>query len=126
MQEINSKQTVLVVDDTPENIDVLDGILESKYRIKAATSGKIAIKIAKSHKPDLILLDIMMPEMDGYEVYRQLKSDERTRSIPIIFVTAKDDVDEDKLNGKFGPIESIMKPVEPDSLLLIVGKHLEE
>ncbi len=125
MEGIHAKQTVLVVDDTPENIDVLDGILESEYRIKAATSGKIALKIAKSHKPDLILLDIMMPEMDGYEVYRQLKTDESTRTIPVIFVTAKDDVDAEKVDEKFGPVESIMKPVEPNDVLSIVRKYLE-
>jgi CheY-like chemotaxis protein len=125
MGEINSRQTVLVVDDTPENIDVLDGILESEYRIKAATSGKIALKIAQSQKPDLILLDIMMPEMDGYEVYRLLKANESTRSIPVIFVTARDDVDREKVDEKSGPIESILKPVEPYDVLSIVRKYLE-
>jgi CheY-like chemotaxis protein len=125
MGEKKSRQTVLVVDDTPENIDVLDGILESEYRIKAATSGKIALKIAQSQKPDLILLDIMMPEMDGYEVYRLLKANESTRSIPVIFVTARDDVDQEKVDEKLGPIESILKPVEPYDVLSIVRKYLE-
>ncbi len=125
MHERESRQTVLVVDDTPDNIDVLDGILGSDYRIKAATSGRIALKIAKTQRPDLILLDIMMPEMDGYEVYRKLKADDDTRSIPVVFVSAKNDISEGGFGGEFGDIESISKPVEPDEVMSIVRKHLE-
>lgn len=90
MSELNEKLTVLVVDDTPENIDVLRGVLKDEYKVKAAVSGERALKIANGeNKPDIILLDIMMPEMDGYEVCQRLKSDITTRQIPIIFITAK-------------------------------------
>ena len=85
----SQKQTILVVDDTPENIDVLSGILNQEYRVKVALNGERALKIAASDSPpDLILLDVMMPGMDGYEVCRRLKGDEATHDIPVIFVTA--------------------------------------
>src|SRR3989338_6169656 len=82
------KNTLLVVDDTPENIDVLCGILGADYAIKIANGGQLALKIAAAQHPDLILLDVMMPEMDGYEVCSQIKENEATRHIPVIFVTA--------------------------------------
>ena len=76
---MEKKETILVVDDTPENIDVLFGVLSEEYKVKAAPSGAKALKIARSERPpDLILLDIMMPEMDGYEVCRRLKENEQT------------------------------------------------
>ncbi len=75
----SEKQTVLVVDDAPENIDILVGTLKEKYNVKAAINGEMAIKIAQAKPPDIILLDIVMPEMDGYEVCRQLKADYITR-----------------------------------------------
>jgi putative two-component system response regulator len=74
MSENQSKQSILAVDDTPENLDVVKGILSPDYTVKAAINGKMALKIAESQSPDLILLDIMMPEMDGYEVCKRLKS----------------------------------------------------
>ena len=83
------RPTVLAVDDTPENLDVVKGILSDDYHIKVAVNGHIALKIAQSQSPDLILLDIMMPEIDGYEVCRQLKADPVTKDIPVIFLTAK-------------------------------------
>ena len=108
------KPSILVVDDTPENIDLLVGILKSDYRIKAAKNGEKALKIARMpEKPDLILLDIMMPGIDGYEVCRQLKEDYTTRHIPIIFVTAKISV-EDELRGfELGAVDYIAKPISP-------------
>jgi putative two-component system response regulator len=82
--------TVLVVDDTPENIDLLVEILKDDYKVKAARNGEQGLKIARLPiAPDLILLDIMMPGIDGFEVCRQLKEDPTTSDIPIIFVTAK-------------------------------------
>ena len=95
LDEANRK-TVLIVDDTHEELDVLRGILHGHYTVKVATNGRQALKVALSDKPpDLILLDVMMPEMDGYEVCRLLKEDERTRKIPIIFLTAKSEVEEE-------------------------------
>ncbi len=92
MSETKGTNTVLVVDDAPENIDLLDGVLNQDYKIKVALNGEKALKIAGSENPpDIILLDIEMPGMDGYEVCRSLKADPQTRDNPIIFVTAKSD-----------------------------------
>ncbi len=92
MSDTGRTSTVLVVDDTPENIDLLDGVLNQDYKIKVALNGEKALIIAGSENPpDIILLDIEMPGMVGYEVCRRLKADPQTRDIPIIFVTAKSD-----------------------------------
>jgi len=114
------RRTVLVVDDAPENIQVLSAILQPSYKVKAATSGERALKIARSDKPpDLILLDIMMPEMDGYEVCRQLKSDEQTRTIPVIFVTGMSDEAEQQKGLELGAAAYLIKPVEPGEVLAV-------
>ena len=90
MAQDGSKPKILIVDDTPENIQVIMETLKDQYAIVAAINGEKALKMAVAEpKPDLILLDIMMPGMDGYEVCRRLKADEQARDIPIIFVTAK-------------------------------------
>lgn len=108
------KATILVVDDTPENIDVLTGILKQDFKIKAALNGQVALKIANgSHKPDLILLDVMMPEIDGHEVCRQLKRNPDTAHIPIIFVTAKTEVVDEQTGFELGAVDYITKPVSP-------------
>ena len=84
------RQTVLVVDDTPDNLTLMSGLLKDLYRVRVANGGERALKIGLSDDPpDLILLDIMMPEMDGYEVCRQLKANPAARKIPIIFVTVQ-------------------------------------
>ncbi|MCL1093636.1 response regulator [Shewanella kaireitica] len=107
------QQTLLVVDDTPANIDVLAGMLKDDYQIKVAKNGEIALKIAQRLPLDLILLDIMMPGIDGFEVCRRLKSDHTTRHIPIIFVTAKITA-EDELKGlELGAVDYITKPFNP-------------
>jgi putative two-component system response regulator len=111
------KQTILVVDDAPANIDVLSGILSNSYKIKAATNGPKALKIAFSTPPDLILLDIMMPDMDGYEVCRKLKNDPRTKNIPVIFVTAKGEVADETHGFELGAVDYIVKPVSPPIVL---------
>jgi len=93
------QKLILVVDDTPLNISVITGALKDTYRTKVATSGAKALAIAVAdEKPDLILLDVMMPEMDGYEVCRRLKADPTTREIPVIFLTAQTDA-EDETHG---------------------------
>jgi len=113
-------QIVLVVDDTPENIQVLTAILKPFYKVKAATSGERALKIARSDKPpDLILLDIMMPEMDGYEVCRQLKADEHTGAIPVIFVTGMSDATDRQKGLALGAAAFLTKPVDPDEVLAL-------
>jgi putative two-component system response regulator len=109
-----SKATILLVDDTPANIDVLRSILRDDYQVKVATSGERALKIAHSVPlPDLILLDIMMPLMDGYEVCALLKADYRTRHIPVIFVTAMGETEDETRGFDVGGVDYITKPVSP-------------
>lgn len=117
--------TILVVDDTPENIDVLKGILGATYKVKAALNGKTAIKIASATpQPSLILLDVMMPDMDGHEVCRILKSDPGTAHIPIIFVTAKSEVEDETLGFSLGAVDYITKPVSPPIVKSRIANHL--
>ena len=112
--ELYSKPTLLVVDDIPENIDVLVASLREEFRIKVALNGPRALSIAKqSPKPDLILLDVMMPDMDGYEVCRRLKADPVTANIPVIFVTAKHDVQDEERGFAIGAADYIAKPISP-------------
>ncbi|MEN8177662.1 MAG: two-component system response regulator [Pseudomonadota bacterium] len=119
------KQLILVVDDTPDNIDVLVGILRSEYEIKAALNGEKALKIANADpKPDMILLDIMMPGVDGYEVCRRLKADPATSNIPVIFVTAKDDIANEKLGFELGAVDYITKPISPPVVEARLRTHL--
>jgi len=119
------KQIVLVVDDTPENIDVMSGILRSDYKVKAALSGQKALKIAQSTPaPDIILLDVMMPEMDGYDVCRELKSNSQTASIPVIFVTAKDTESDETFGLDLGAVDYITKPISPAIVQARVKTHL--
>ena len=106
-----NKRLVLIVDDTPTNVAVVSGVLKDSYRTKVATNGEKALAIANgAEKPDLILLDVMMPGMDGYEVCRRLKDNPATRDIPIIFLTAKtEEVDEEK-GFDVGAVDYIHKP----------------
>lgn len=117
--------TVLAVDDTPDNLALLTGVLRDRYRIKVANSGEKALRIARSDTPpDLILLDVMMPEMDGYEVCRRLKSDAATRDIPVIFVTAKSEVEDETLGLELGAVDYLSKPISPAIVLARVRNHL--
>lgn len=118
------KQTILIVDDISENIDVLNVILNEDYDVKVAINGMMALKITQKLKPDLILLDIMMPGMDGYEVCEHLKDDLETRKIPIIFVTAKDQVIDEAHGFEVGAVDYITKPVSPPIVLARVKTHL--
>ncbi|HPR96574.1 MAG TPA: response regulator [Thermotogota bacterium] len=105
------KYSVLLVDDIKENLDILNEILKDEYKIKAATNGETALRIAEQFKPDIILLDIIMPGMDGYEVCQRLKENPITRKIPVIFVTAKDE-DVDEARGfELGAADYISKPI---------------
>lgn len=108
------KQTVLIVDDQPTCIDVIKSCLEDDYQITAALSGKRAIKVAANYpKPDLILMDVMMDEMDGYAVCRELKNNPKTSDIPIIFVTAKHETDAEERAFMAGAVDFIGKPISP-------------
>jgi signal transduction histidine kinase/CheY-like chemotaxis protein len=120
------KPTVLVVDDTNDNLTFLSNLLKSTYRVKVANSGEKALKIIKSDSPpDLVLLDIMMPDMDGYEVCRQIKADTRTQKIPIIFLTAKSDIDDEVKGLEFGASDYITKPISPPILLSRIKVHIK-
>jgi putative two-component system response regulator len=119
------KQTVLVVDDAPENILLLDEILNDTYKVRAARSGQIALGIAQSAvRPDLILLDVMMPEMDGFETCRRLKYHELSRHIPVIFVTALGEVADEAQGFELGAVDYIHKPVSPPLVKARVRTHL--
>ena len=118
-------KTLLVVDDAPDNIQLLSGLLKAKYKIKAATSGEKALVIArKSPPPDLILLDVMMPGMDCYEVCRQLQADPLTRSIPVVFVTGHATEEEQQRGLAMGAAAYLSKPVAPQELLSTVERIL--
>lgn len=119
------KRKILIVDDVPTNITVLTEILMSDYKMVCATNGADALKLAVSSVPDLILLDIMMPEMDGYEVCRQLKSDDRTQNIPVIFLTAKREEDDEVKGLELGAVDYISKPFSSVILKHKVRIHME-
>ncbi|HIJ83606.1 MAG: two-component system response regulator [Magnetococcales bacterium] len=120
-----SKKTILIVDDVPDNLYVLQRMLSSHYRVQIATNGRIAIKIALSPtQPDLILLDVMMPELDGYETCRLLKQQERTRDIPILFVTARSEAEDETRGFELGAADYLVKPVSPPVVLARVRTHL--
>lgn len=125
MEDAEKKPTILIVDDTPDNITLLCSLLSEKYKNKVATSGPKALKIAQSDpKPDLILLDIMMPGMDGYEVCRQLKADPATEDIPVIFLTAKSQEGDETKGFGLGAVDYITKPIVPPILEARVHTHL--
>ncbi|MDQ1300084.1 MAG: cyclic di-GMP phosphodiesterase, partial [Chloroflexota bacterium] len=110
----DQRKCVLVVDDTPANIAVVSGVLKDLYRTKVATSGQRALGVARGNdRPDLILLDIMMPEMDGYAVCRELKADPATADIPVIFLTAKTEVEDEAAGLNLGAVDYIHKPFSP-------------
>jgi putative two-component system response regulator len=121
----NERECVLVVDDTPANLDLMKVILQNDYRVKIATNGANALRLARQAPPDLILLDIMMPDMDGYEVCRQLKTDVVTRKIPVIFVTAMGDVDDERRGFEVGAVDYITKPVSPPIVQARVRAQLD-
>jgi response regulator RpfG family c-di-GMP phosphodiesterase len=119
------RQIVLIVDDTPEHITLVNSLLKDLYRIKVATSGEKALEIAFSKDPpDLILLDIEMPEMHGYEVIRHLKSESQTADIPVIFLTAKSDIEYEERGFELGAVDFITKPISPPILLARVQTQL--
>ena len=122
--ELSGKCTVLVVDDTPGNLSLMSDLLRPDYKVKLAPTGERALQIVTAEKPDLILLDIMMPEMDGYEVCRRLKAAAATRDIPVIFLTARSDTDDERAGLALGAVDYITKPISPPILLARVNTHL--
>ncbi|WP_063332950.1 response regulator [Marinomonas sp. TW1] len=119
--------TILLVDDTPENIDLLAASLRDDYQLKVALNGERALAITQDKrlpKPDLILLDVMMPEMDGYEVCKRLKADPTTAHIPVIFVTAKHEIGDEEYGFDLGAVDYITKPFTPSLVRARVRTHL--
>jgi DNA-binding response OmpR family regulator len=122
----DKKDLVLVVDDNPQNLQVLGPMLENKgYDVAFATSGEQALEFIDSEIPDLVLLDIMMPDMDGYQVCKRLKKEKTTASIPVIFLTAKSDTDDIVQGFEAGGVDYVTKPFNSAELLARVKTHLE-
>ncbi|MEN9205500.1 MAG: response regulator [Thermostichales cyanobacterium BF4_bins_65] len=118
--------SILLVDDTLENLEVLDEMLSEKgYETRSASSGQMALRAAQADPPDLILLDIMMPDMDGYEVCTRLKSSSETWNIPIIFISALDDVIDKVRAFQVGGVDYLTKPFFVDEVIARVEVHLE-
>ena len=125
MPLVQTKATILVVDDQSENLTVMHGLLKDQYRVTVANSGQRALALARAdNPPGLILLDIMMPEMDGFEVCRRLKADPATRETPVVFLTAKNEVTDESLGFALGAADYITKPVSPPLVLARVKTHL--
>jgi len=119
------KKRLLVVDDIPENLIILYKILRKEYDVIGANSGKEALQVMSGNRPDLILLDIMMPELDGLELCRILKNDDRYREIPVIFITALNHGLDESRGFEAGAVDYITKPVKPGILSHRVAVHLE-
>ena len=124
MVDMRNKAIILAVDDTPENLDVVKGVLGDVYIVRAAINGRIALKIAEKQLPDLILLDIMMPEMDGYEVCQKLKSNTQTAGIPVVFLTGAQDDSSQQKAFDLGAVDFISKPINGSVLKSCVKKIL--
>ncbi|KAA0581684.1 PleD family two-component system response regulator [Azospirillum sp. Sh1] len=115
---------ILVVDDIPSNVHVLSRILKDDYDIYFATDGEKALDLVQSRMPDLVLLDIMMPGMDGFEVCRRIKDDPTTHDIPVIFISAKSEVEDETRGLEVGAIDFITKPISPPIVKARVRNHL--
>ncbi len=117
--------SILVIDDTPGNLSLLNQLLREHYRVKLANSGPRGLELAAMAPPDLVLLDIMMPDMDGYQVFQRLQSDPATRRIPVIFLTAKVGAEDEERGLAMGAVDFIHKPIAPSVVLARVRTHLQ-
>jgi len=123
--DFTEKAMILIVDDTPENLTLMNNLLKDDYKVKVANGGEKALKIVASDSPpDLILLDIMMPGMDGYEVCRQLKCDPSTSDIPVIFLAGRSEMEDEKKGLRLGAVDYIIKPFNPHIVLARITNHL--
>jgi diguanylate cyclase (GGDEF)-like protein len=120
-----ARQSILLVDDAPANLEALNAVLGADYELIFATSGQEALDLAREQLPDLILLDVMMSGMDGYEVCRQLKADPRTKGIPTIFVTAMDHEEDEAAGLHAGAIDYLTKPIRASIVKARVRNHLD-
>jgi putative two-component system response regulator len=121
----DNRPVVLVVDDTPQNLEVVSGLLRDQYRARVALDGLTALQLARENPPDLILLDVMMPDMNGYQVCKRLKAEPRTRRIPVIFLTAMSEVENEAAAFGAGGVDFITKPIRPTTLLARVKTHIQ-
>ena len=119
------RRTVLIVDDSPINIEHLAQVLKDEYRIKVANSGQSGLEAARSQLPDLVLLDIVMPGMDGYQVCRKLKENDATRNIPVIFITTKSDMEDETRGLALGAVDYITKPFRAPIVKARVKTHIK-
>lgn len=122
---LDTKKTILIVDDTPANLAVLANLLKVTYSVKVANNGRRALEIVDHSAPDLILLDVMMPEMDGWEVCDQLKRNSTTNHIPVIFLTAKNSIEDEENGLRLGAVDFISKPFSPPIVLARIKTHLQ-
>ncbi|RFC40349.1 MAG: response regulator receiver modulated diguanylate cyclase [Candidatus Nitrotoga sp. CP45] len=118
------RATILLVDDVPDNLSLLSSILREDYRIQLATSGAKALELVAASSPDLILLDVMMPEMDGYEVCKRLKANPDSCDIPVLFVTARNQTEDEELGLTLGAMDYIHKPISPPIIKARVRNHI--
>ncbi|MBF0123790.1 MAG: response regulator [Magnetococcales bacterium] len=125
MTNPNDKPRILIVDDIPGNLRVAQAALGGEYELFAAINGQKALEIAQSKRPHIILLDIMMPDMDGYEVCRRLKSDPVTSEATILFLSSKDEVMDEVKGIMLGAADFILKPIEPTLLKTRVMGHIQ-
>jgi putative two-component system response regulator len=125
MADPSAKHTILVVDDSPDSLQLLNALLKDEFRVRLASDGPQALKAAaqKPH-PDAILLDIMMPDMDGYEVCARLKAEDATREIPVIFLTAKTEIEDAERGFDVGGADYITKPILPPVVIARVRTHV--
>ncbi|WP_298396659.1 diguanylate cyclase [Sphingobium sp.] len=120
-----SKATILIVDDEISNIEIMNAVLEDDYEVCFATSGQQALDTARAAQPDLVLLDVLMPGIDGFEVCRQLKADSLLADIPVIFTTGLGDMEDEMRGLSLGAIDYVTKPIQPAILRARVGNHVE-
>jgi len=125
VNEQEKRPVVLAVDDTPENLDVVKGLLTPKFIVKAAVNGMMALKIVEKQPPDLILLDIRMPQMDGFEACRKLKANTASADIPVIFLTGESDAASESDALEAGAADYITKPIDPVALLAKIDDCLK-
>lgn len=122
---MDNMSTILLVDDSPENITLLSGVLKEIYKVKVATNGEKALSIIEQFKPDLILLDVIMPGIDGFEVCRRIKNNNKYKDIPVIFLSAKGDEEDENRGFQVGAEDYIIKPISAPILLSRIKTHLD-
>jgi len=118
------KHTILIVDDTPIILDVLHEVLKDDYNVKAAPDGETALKVIREFKPDLVLLDVQLPDIDGYTVYKEIKNEPQLSCIPVILLTGNKDAAKEAEGLDLGKIDYITKPAIPEVVLAKIKAHL--